>query len=236
MRACASGRQRSQRFACHSIVRKLVAGILVALAATSFAQTRRTRSEVPIDGVVAVVDDSVILRSELEARVSGASGSIHTIADPGERQRRMDQLVASTLEAMVDEELILRAAIAAKLEVSDADLDVAIEEIKRENAIDDETFGAALEAQGYSVASYRAELRRNLMRQRAIDQFVAPRVHVSDQEVHAYYGRLKTSSPKASFEHMKRDLAAELQRRGLEEQTQLWLVELRRRTYVSIED
>ena len=191
-----------------------------------------------LDGVVAVVDDSVILRSELDTRMAPETSSTMTIADPVERQRQLDKLAARTLDRMIVEELVLHAAVAAKLEASDAEIDAAIEEIKKQNDLDFEWFAATLDAQGYTLKMYRRELRRSLSRMHAISQFVEPKVHVIDQEVIALYGELsrRASSPLPSFEHMKRDLREELRRRDLDVQTARWVEQLKRKANIIIEN
>ena len=71
--------------------------------------------------VVAVINDSIVLRSELEARMVPVIGEAQQIADPKERERRIDKLRGQVLDEMVNEELIVQAAEAAKIEVESRD-------------------------------------------------------------------------------------------------------------------
>jgi hypothetical protein len=149
----------------------------------------------------------------------------------------LEQLVTNTLDHMIDDELIARAAIAAKLESSDEEIDAAIEEIEKSNDLDFEWLTAAIQAQGYTIETYRRELGRSLSRLRAIDRFVAPHVHVSDEDVLVFYSELarRGGTPLPSFEHMKRDLREELSRREMAVQTARWVEQLRRKATVILE-
>jgi len=73
--------------------------------------------------------------------------------------------------------------------VTSEQIDSSIEEIKKQNSIDDDQLREALKAQGMSMASYRADLKRQLLRFRVLNIAVGSRVNVSDEEVKAYYER-----------------------------------------------
>src|SRR5690606_28960583 len=70
-----------------------------------------------VDRVVAIVNDSVILRSELLRRVAPLTAEVQRVADRSERERRLARLEGEVLEEMVNEELIAQAAEEAHLEV-----------------------------------------------------------------------------------------------------------------------
>ncbi len=154
--------------------------------------------KVIVERVVAVINDSIVLRSELDARMIPVIGEAQSIADAKERERRIEKLRSQVLEEMVNEELIVQAAEAAKIEVESAEVQAALDEIKTSNNLDDAALGQVLAAQGYTLANYKQDLRRQLMRLRAINQLVAPKVNVTDEDVRARYDQMQRRSEAVS--------------------------------------
>jgi len=147
-----------------------------------------------VDKVVAIVNDAVILHSELMRRVAPLTADLDEVADPRERKRRQDKLKSQVLEEMVNEELIVQAAGESKLDVSAKEVQSALEEIKKQNNLDDNQLAEALRMQGYTMSSYRADVRRQILRMRATNMLVRPRVTVTDDDVRARYDAMSRRS------------------------------------------
>lgn len=143
-----------------------------------------------LDYVVAVINDAIILNSELEARRIPVLSEAQQITDPKERERRIAKLTSQVLDEMVNEELIVQAADAAKIEIESSEVQAALDEIKQQNNLDDAGLSAALAAQGYTMANYKQEMRRQLLRFRAVNQLVAPKVQITDEDVRARYDQM----------------------------------------------
>lgn len=147
-----------------------------------------------VDRVVAVVNDAIILDSELRVRLVPYQDDVAGIPDPKERARRLDKLRTQVLDDMINEELIVQAADEARIEVDSKEVDDALREVKGQNKLDDAGFQQALAAQGYTLAAYRADIRRQLTRYKAMNQIVAPKVSVTDDEVRARYDQMQRRS------------------------------------------
>jgi peptidyl-prolyl cis-trans isomerase SurA len=143
-----------------------------------------------VEYVVAVINDAIILNSELEARRLPVLSEAQQIADPKERERRIAKLTSQVLDEMVNEELIVQAAEAAKIEIESSEVQAALDEIKQQNSLDDAGLAAALAGQGYTLSNYKHEMRRQLLRFRAVNQLVAPKVQVTDEDVRARYDQM----------------------------------------------
>jgi peptidyl-prolyl cis-trans isomerase SurA len=143
-----------------------------------------------VEYVVAVINDAIILNSELEARRTPVLAEAAQITDPKERDRRIAKLTSQVLDEMVNEELIVQAAEGAKVEVESSEVQAALDEIKQQNNLDDSGLSTALAAQGYTLAGYKGELRRQLLRLRAVNQLVAPKVNITDEDVRARYDQM----------------------------------------------
>jgi parvulin-like peptidyl-prolyl isomerase len=147
-------------------------------------------AKLKVDYVVAIVNDAIILNSELEARRTPAIAEAQQITDPKERDRRIAKLTSQVLDEMVNEEVIVQAAEAAKIEVESSEVQAALDEIKQQNNLDDAGLATALSAQGFTLANYKTEVRRQMLRLRAENQIVAPKVQVTDEDVRARYDQM----------------------------------------------
>jgi peptidyl-prolyl cis-trans isomerase SurA len=161
----------------------------------------RAGEQLEIDRVVAVINDSVILNSEMMRRVAPLTRDLDGVADQAERKRRKDKLKSQVLEEMINEELIIQSAAESKLEVAAKEVQNALEEIKTQNKLDDNQLAEALRLQGYTMASYRSDVRRQILRLRAVNTLVRPRVTVTDDDVRARYD--STSRRSASVKRIK---------------------------------
>src|SRR6185295_2829032 len=133
-------------------VRKLfVASLIVLIPWLSIAAPEGDKPKSPnagkklvVERVVAIVNDAIVLASELEARMTAVRGEANQIADPKERERRISKLTSQVLDEMVNEELIVQAAEAAKIEIESGEVQAALDEIKQQNNLDDAGLSTAL--------------------------------------------------------------------------------------------
>src|SRR5262249_23884621 len=145
----------------------------------------------------------VVLESELEQHARPNMPDLDAIQDPREKQRQLKALYRQALQDMVDEELLIQAAEEAKLEVTDAEVDKALEEVKRQNKVDDKQLADALALQGYTIPAYRKDVRRQILRLRAMNVLVRPRVAVSDDDVREHYNKMIGKTSNVSEVHVR---------------------------------
>ena len=148
------------------------------------ADSPNAGTKLRVDYVVAVINDSVILASELALRSIPAIGEAQQIADPKERDRRVAKLTSQVLDEMINEELMVQAAEAVKIDVESGEVQAAVDDVKQQNHFaDDAAFSAALTSQGFTLTSFKQEMRRQLLRYRAVNQLVSPKVRISSYAV-----------------------------------------------------
>jgi peptidyl-prolyl cis-trans isomerase SurA len=142
-----------------------------------------------VEKIAAVVGDNIILASEVEEKAGPLLADAYRISDPQKRGARASQLRREVLDRLIDDELILQQASELKLTVSSEQVDQSIDEIKKQNNLDDEQLREALRGQGMTMAVYRADLKKQLLRYRVLNISVGSRVSISDDEVKSYYER-----------------------------------------------
>jgi peptidyl-prolyl cis-trans isomerase SurA len=171
---------------------RVLAFLILLVPAITGAET--AKQKVVADRIAAVVNDQVILVSELEQRMVPLRSQAETITNQVERDRRLAKLAQQTLDAMVDDELVLQAGKGAKLTVEEKEIEATIEYIKKQHKLDDKQLAEAMKEQGIT----RATLRDDLLRQRAIANFVLPKVSVTEEEVKARYQALERRSSQVT--------------------------------------
>ena len=156
------------------------AGLLfAALLTLAPAQAQQLQ---PIDRIVAVVDEDVILQSELDQALRNVTAQY---AGREDQLPPRDVLVRQVLERLVLTRLQVARAQSTGVRVSDEELDGAIANIARQNRITVEQLTAQLARDGQTMATFRRSLREELMMQRLRQRFAQSRVSVSDAEVDA---------------------------------------------------
>ena len=152
---------------------------LAALAASPGARAQAIATD-PVDRIVAVVDEDVILQSELDravgnilAQYAGRSGQLPS-RDVVERQ---------VLERLISIRLQLARAEQTGIRVSDMELDQSVMRLAQQNNVSLDQLRASLERDGFSYTEFRDTMRDELVVQRLRQRFVQSRVNVTDTEV-----------------------------------------------------
>jgi peptidyl-prolyl cis-trans isomerase SurA len=161
-------------------MKTLIACLLLALA--SLGIPVHAQQLQPLESIAAVVDEDLILRSELDRAVA------NIVAQYAGRQDQLPPL--PILERQVLERLILvkiQTAHAAStgLRVSDQELDAAIGAIAQQNNLSPEQLRQQLASDGMGFDDFRASIRDELLIQRMRQRFAQTRISVSDAEVDA---------------------------------------------------
>lgn len=164
-------------------------GAALAVAAGLLLLGARGAEARTVEKIVAVVGDDIILQSEVEERAQPFMQEIAAIPNPTQRAARANALRREVLDQLINDHLILQQAQELKLSVSAEEVDRSIEQIKKDHGLNDATLLQALRGQGQTMSSYRAELRRSLLRFRVIQIAVGSKIAVSDKELQEYYER-----------------------------------------------
>lgn len=134
----------------------------------------------PIESIVAVVDEDVILRSELDRAVSSIQARY---AGSSQQLPPRDVLEKQVLESLVLLRLQLQRAEASGIRVSDAEIEQTIRRLAEQNNISLEQMRQQLAQDGTTFEEFRRNLREELIARRLQQSVVQSRVSVSDTEV-----------------------------------------------------
>lgn len=133
-----------------------------------------------LDRVVAIVDNDVVMQSQLDQRLREVQ---QTIAKRGAALPPEHVLSQQVLERLIIENIQLQIGERSGIRITDEELNQAIGTIAQRNGMSIEQFRAALTQDGLSYADARDQVRREMVISRVRQRRVAERIQVTDQEV-----------------------------------------------------
>jgi peptidyl-prolyl cis-trans isomerase SurA len=138
-----------------------------------------------LNAIVAVVNDEIITLYDVnsEAQPIISENEKKAPLDDGERKR----IRRVVLDGLVEKKLIEQKIKELNVVVSEAEILQAMEDVKRQNSLDQEGLVKALAAQGVSYDQYRSQLHGQLERLKLVSMEVKSRIQVGESEVRAYY-------------------------------------------------
>ena len=158
------------------------------------AQTRELSSDgILLDRIAAVVNDGVVLMSELEAETNLIAARL--------REQNTDLpprnvLERQVLERLVMQEIQMQRADRLGIRVSDDMLNNALNDVAERNQIAFSDLPRALEAQGVDYREYRESVRRDLTLSLLQQRDVIARINVSPRELDQYLAQAAASPDK----------------------------------------
>ena len=138
---------------------------------------------VDIDRIVALVNDDVIMQSELSARMELIRGGLEESGTPIPPR---DAFARQVLERLIVDRIQLQLAEEFGLNVGDDALDRAVDDLAARNNLTPSEFRDIMERDGYDFAKLRADIRNELLVAQAQQRFVSNRVAVSDRDIDDY--------------------------------------------------
>jgi peptidyl-prolyl cis-trans isomerase SurA len=159
---------------------------LVILLAGTWTSSDFTSAMEELDSIVAVVNQDVIVRSELEHEVDLV---IPQLQGSGTDLPPRDVLERQVLERMILKRLQLQEADKLGIKVDDATLAQAMANIATRNGVTLEELQATLETSGIRFEDFREDTRMQILTSRLQGQEVTQNIAVTDQEVDRFLER-----------------------------------------------
>ncbi|WP_018233670.1 peptidylprolyl isomerase [Thioalkalivibrio thiocyanodenitrificans] len=161
-------------------IRAILTALLLAALMWPAAGSAQTTDDVTLDRIVAVVEDDVIMESELNYRLDQIRQQIRS---RGNQPPPDSVLVPQVMERLVIERLQLQRAAGMGIRIDDIALNEAMENIARENRMSLPRFRELLVAEGIDFQRFREQIRDEMaisqLRRRQVDN----RIQVSEQEI-----------------------------------------------------
>ena len=139
-----------------------------------------------IDRIVAVIDSRVITESELIRTILPVANQYRSLYSGEKLEEKIRELQKTTLEQMVQNNLLLLEAEDKKIEVADIEIDKRVREISAKIP-DKSRFREAIVREYGSEAEFRKALKEQILIKKIMYQQVGPNLVVSVDEIKDYY-------------------------------------------------
>jgi len=136
-----------------------------------------------LDGIAAVVEDDIILESELASEVSAIAGRLksNNVQLPPE-----EVLYKQVLERLIIDKLQSQLAQKAGIKVTDEMVNESIVNIAQQNGLDMESFKREISNQGMDYGAFKENVRKEIIINQLRSHEIGSRVKVSEQEIDHY--------------------------------------------------
>ena len=141
----------------------------------------------PVDAIAAVVNDDIILSSELEERAKPALNRLDGAPAGPLRENEAYKIRLDALNSLIVDRIMKAQVAELHLDVSDVEVTQAIDDVKKQRGLDDKALRAAIEGEGLSFNDYREVVKGHLVKSKLFAIKVRPRVKVTDEDVKNWY-------------------------------------------------
>jgi peptidyl-prolyl cis-trans isomerase SurA len=141
------------------------------------------RQPVLLERVAAVVNNEIILESEVQRRLSQARQAMAKAKQPAPPESRLREQV---LDRMVNDLALLQRATQVGLSVDDITLNRAIARIAEQNGMSVQGLSAQLQSEGIAFERFRQDIREEILLTRLREREVDNRLTVSEAEIDAF--------------------------------------------------
>ena len=133
-----------------------------------------------MDEIVAIVDEGVILRSELETTMDSV---LSQIQQRGERQPPPQVLEEQVLERLIMNQVQVQRAEATGIRVTDQEVDRSLADVARQNQLTLIQLRQAIESDGLDFNEFREDVRNQLLTSKLTQRIVESMDQITDTEV-----------------------------------------------------
>lgn len=137
-----------------------------------------------IDRIVAIVNDKIITESGLNAAIIAQTGGLKEGSAPIKVDVNTKSFV---LDSLIEQQLMKQSADKAGIDVSEADVDRAVEDIKERSSMTEDTLLIELAKTGLTYSQYREQLKEDIRQSKFIAMKFRSGLHFTENDLKEYY-------------------------------------------------
>jgi peptidyl-prolyl cis-trans isomerase SurA len=173
--------------------------LLLAGLGTATIVRAQVLDKEPLDRIIAIAEEEVILQSELDRAVATVLAQYRNNPQQLPPRNVLEQQV---LQRLIIMRLQVQRAQGTGIRVADADIDQAMASVAERNKMDVRTLRASLEHDGMNYDDFRKSLREQLLVQRLQQRVVQNQANVSDSEVQILLASNSLKSGEVHLQHI----------------------------------
>lgn len=138
-----------------------------------------------VDRVAAKVNGEIITLSTIEERASIAKQQLSASGDSSKFSDK--EIAKKTLDGIIEEKLQLQEAKKSGLEVEDASIQLALDDIMKRNNITESQMEEMLESEGRSMTQYKEVIRDQILVTKVVQFYMGKTANASPRQIKKYY-------------------------------------------------
>ncbi len=160
----------------------------VIFCAFGFFMIADVQSAEVVDRIVAVVNDDIILLSELDESFKPYADRIVALSYSVDEERQaLFNVREEILNQLIDQKLTDQQIKRSKITVSSGEIDNAIERLKEANFFTDEELREMLSAEGLTLEEYRNRIKDQILRAKLVNFEVKSKIVITKEDIESYY-------------------------------------------------
>jgi len=173
--------------------------LCIALLSPLTTDTAFAQDIVKLDSIVALVDDDVILRSELDI---GIKGIVDRIRQQGGELPPKNVLETQVLERLIVRRLQLLRAFQTGIRISDADIDQSLLMLAQQNQISLAQLRQVIETDGEDFVEFRKNIGEEMMTERLRQRVVNSMDPITETEIDILLASDRFNSGEYNISHI----------------------------------
>lgn len=179
---------------------------------------RMAHAAVELDRIAAVVNDDVVMMSELNDRVRQVKANLEEQGSPMPPETVLEKQV---LDRLILQKLQIQMALQTGIRVDDETLNRTIGNIAAQNKLSLAQFREILEQDNYSYGKFREDMRNEILMSRLQQRQVDNRIMVSDREIENYLANQEHMGDTDMEYHLEHILIATPEGAGADQLTRI---------------
>ncbi|MFC1515736.1 SurA N-terminal domain-containing protein [Thermodesulfobacteriota bacterium] len=160
----------------------------IFIVSTGYSTTIGAQDVEIVDRIVAVVNDDIILLSEVNQAIKPYINRIRTSGHPlGQQQKMLFKVRENVLNQLIDQKLTDQEIKRYQIQISEKEIDNTVERIKQTRLVTDEELREALKKEGLTMEEYRKRMKEQILRARLINQEVKAKIIITQEDIEARY-------------------------------------------------
>jgi len=147
-----------------------------------------TSSGAVVDRIVAIVNQEIIILSEVEKAADLFKEEIKA-EDRWEKQEQVQRVFRKALDNLIGEKLLDQEVKKAGIKVTSKEVEGAIDDIKRRNAITQEGLEKALANESLSFEAFKKQIEKRLQRMKLLQWAMKVEPKIGEKELRDFYQR-----------------------------------------------
>lgn len=168
----------------------LLGGVVMMICIIAWPVIAETEApeELVVDRIVAIVNNDIILLSEVKKALTPYAMNIKERGLPEKTEEMMlARAQEDVFDNLINEKLTIQKAAELGIVTADDEVDAALAQMRESMLYADEAFASFLAETGYTMDEYREQIRNQILKSKLLRQEIKSKTVVTTEEVEAYY-------------------------------------------------